>query len=74
MSWIRSGDLIVMCVLGGLTTVWGPVLGAACFLLLELGLSGLTNAWQLPFGLIVIGLAVYLNGGLVGLFSRMVRR
>ncbi len=71
MSWVRSGDLIVMCVLGGLGTVWGPVLGAACFLLLELGLSGLTNAWQLPFGLIVIGMAVYLNGGLVGLLRRV---
>jgi branched-chain amino acid transport system permease protein len=65
MSWVRSGDLVVMCVLGGLATVWGPVLGAACFLLLELGLSSLTTSWQLPFGLIVIGLAVYLHGGLV---------
>ncbi len=74
MSWVRSGDLIVMCVLGGLTTVWGPVLGAACFILLELGLSSLTNAWQLPFGLIVIGLAVWLHGGLVELMRKVTTR
>ncbi|MDR3523174.1 MAG: branched-chain amino acid ABC transporter permease [Acetobacteraceae bacterium] len=73
MSWVRSGDLVVMCVLGGLTTVWGPVLGAALFLLLELGLSSLTNAWQLPFGLIVIGMAVWLHDGLIGAIRRWVQ-
>ena len=65
MSWVRSGDLVVMCVLGGLATVWGPVIGAAAFLILEFVLSGYTTHWQLPFGLIVIGLAVFLKGGLM---------
>jgi branched-chain amino acid transport system permease protein len=64
MSWVRSGDLVVICVLGGLATVWGPVLGAALFLILELVLSDYTAHWQLPFGLIVIALAVFLKGGL----------
>jgi branched-chain amino acid transport system permease protein len=67
MSWIRSGDLVVMCVLGGLSTVWGPVIGAAVFLVLELVLSSYTTYWQLPFGLIIIGLAVFLKGGLTDL-------
>ncbi len=66
MSWVRSGDLVVMCVLGGLATVWGPVIGAAVFLILEFVLSGYTTHWQLPFGLIVIALAVFLKGGLDG--------
>ena len=73
MSWVRSGDLVVMCVLGGLSTVWGPVLGAAVFILLELSLSSFTNAWQLPFGLIVIGMAVWLHDGLIGLARKWVR-
>ena len=73
MSWVRSGDLLVMCVLGGLSTVWGPVLGASVFILLELGLSSFTNAWQLPFGLIVIGMAVWLHDGLIGLARKWVR-
>ena len=64
MSWVRSGDLVVMCVLGGLSTVWGPVVGAAVFLVLELVLSSYTTYWQLPFGLIIIALAVFLRGGL----------
>ncbi|MCC6780293.1 MAG: branched-chain amino acid ABC transporter permease [Hyphomicrobiales bacterium] len=35
MHWTRSGDLIVMAVLGGMGTVFGPVMGAVAFLLLE---------------------------------------
>ena len=64
MSWIRSGDLVVMCVLGGIATVWGPVIGAGVFLVLELVLSSYTTYWQLPFGLVIIALAVFLHGGL----------
>src|SRR5947209_6690499 len=43
MSWIRSGDLMVMAVLGGMGTVFGPVIGAVVFLLLEEGLSRFTE-------------------------------
>jgi branched-chain amino acid transport system permease protein len=64
MSWIRSGDLVVICVLGGMATVWGPVLGAALFLVLEIVLSGWSTHWQLAFGLIIIGVVVSLRGGL----------
>lgn len=64
MSWIRSGDLVVMIVLGGMMTVWGPVLGAAVFLILELVLSSWTMYWQLPFGLLIIFTVVFLRGGL----------
>jgi branched-chain amino acid transport system permease protein len=69
MSWIRSGDLVVMTVLGGLATVWGPVLGAVVFLILEALLSDWTVYWQLPFGLLVILTAAYLRGGLADLWS-----
>ena len=39
MHWTRSGDLMVMAVLGGMGTVFGPVIGAVAFLLLEEVLS-----------------------------------
>ena len=41
MFWTRSGDLMVMAVLGGMGTVFGPVIGAIAFLLLEEVLSQL---------------------------------
>ena len=74
MSWVRSGELVVMCVLGGLATVWGPVIGAALFIALELVLSSYTTHWQLPFGLVIIGLAVFFQGGLGDLAALFPRR
>src|SRR5262249_29414577 len=46
MHWTRSGDLIVMAVLGGVGTVFGPVIGAVALLVLEEALSGVTEYWQ----------------------------
>jgi branched-chain amino acid transport system permease protein len=74
MSWVRSGDLVVMCVLGGMTTVWGPVIGAGVFLVFELVLSSWTQNWQLGFGLLVIAIVVFLKGGLVDLRGLLRRR
>ena len=46
MSWQRSGELIIMVILGGLGTLHGAILGAAAFLLLEEWLSGITEHWS----------------------------
>ena len=66
MSWIRSGDFIVMIVLGGSRHTWGPVVGAVSYLMLELFLSSWTTYWQLPLGLFIVGVVVFLHDGLVG--------
>lgn len=73
MSWVRSGDLVVMAVLGGLGRVWGPVVGAVVFLVLEALLSGWTDYWQLPLGLVIIVTATYLRGGLIDLWGTLAR-
>ena len=64
MSWVRSGDFVVMAVLGGLSTVWGPLVGAAAFVVLELVLSSWTQYWQLAFGAIIVLVVLTLRGGL----------
>jgi len=66
MAWTRSGELIVMVVLGGTAAIWGPVVGAAVFLLLELTLSGISVHWQLAFGTLIILMVVFLRTGIVG--------
>jgi branched-chain amino acid transport system permease protein len=70
LSWIRAADFVVMAVLGGMSRVWGPVLGAVVIVLIEVLLPNYTQYWQLPFGIIVILIVVYLRGGLSGLFVR----
>ena len=67
MAWDRSGDFVVMAVLGGIATVWGPVLGAAAFIVLELVLSSWTQHWHLAFGLMILLVVIFLRGGLADL-------
>src|SRR5690554_745605 len=54
LSWIISGDLVVMLVLGGLGTVFGPVLGALAFLGMEEILKAFTDHWLAVFGLVIV--------------------
>ncbi len=69
MHWTRSGDLIVMVVLGGLGTLFGPVIGAVAFLLLQEGLSRLTEYPDLILGPILLLVALYVHGGIEGLLE-----
>jgi branched-chain amino acid transport system permease protein len=69
MQWTRSGDLIVMVVLGGLGSLFGPLIGAVTFLLLEEGLSRLTEYPDLILGPILLLVAIYLHGGIEALLE-----
>jgi branched-chain amino acid transport system permease protein len=69
MAWTLSGELIVMALLGGSATVFGPVVGAAALLLLEEGLKAFTDRWALILGPIIVLIVVFLRQGLWGLLS-----
>jgi branched-chain amino acid transport system permease protein len=71
MSWQRSGELIIMIVLGGLGTLYGAIIGAAAFILSEEWLAGFTEHWKMIFGPLLILVVVFARGGLVGLASRI---
>jgi branched-chain amino acid transport system permease protein len=69
-SWQRSGDLIVMVVLGGMATRNGALVGALFFVAIEEALSSITHDWRLIFGPLLVLIALHARGGLVGLFDR----
>ncbi len=69
MHWTRSGDLIVMVVLGGLGSLFGPLIGAATFLLLEEVLSRVTQYPDLILGPVLLLVAIYVRGGIEGLLE-----
>jgi branched-chain amino acid transport system permease protein len=69
MHWTRSGDLIVMAVLGGMGTVFGPVIGAVALLVLEELLSGITEYWQIILGPLFLLVVLFARGGIDGLLS-----
>lgn len=71
MTWQRSGELIVMVVLGGMGSLHGAILGAAAFLLLEEVLARITEDWKLIFGPFLVLVALFARGGLVGFLRRL---
>jgi branched-chain amino acid transport system permease protein len=78
MSWVKSGDLIVIVVLGGMGTLFGPLYGTIAFFVLEeslpplldLGRKGWGEYWQIVFGPMLVLIALYAKGGIDSLFGR----
>lgn len=67
--WTRSGELLVMVILGGLGTLFGPLVGAVVLLLLEDVIAHFTQHWQLFLGPILILVVLFARGGLLGLLA-----
>lgn len=74
LSWHKSGDALLMVILGGLGSLAGAVVGAASFVLLAEWFQDLTKHWQLLMGGFIIGLVVLLPQGIAGGFTTLRRR
>jgi branched-chain amino acid transport system permease protein len=66
LNWPRSGEMIFMVVLGGMGTVFGPLLGALVYWLLQDFLSNWTEHWQIIFGPFLILVVLFARGGIDG--------
>jgi MFS family permease len=74
MHWQRSGELIIMVLLGGTGTLYGPMLGALALLLLEEALSRLTEHWKVMLGPALVLIALFASGGIAGAIAAWRRR
>ena len=74
MSWQRSGELLIMIILGGLGSLNGAIIGTAAFLLLEEWLAGFTEHWKMIFGPFLVLVVVFVPGGLLGISRSIMRR
>ncbi|MCC7045224.1 MAG: branched-chain amino acid ABC transporter permease [Alphaproteobacteria bacterium] len=71
LGWHESGHVLVLVILGGMGTLYGPVLGAFVVLLLEDYFATLTDRWLLIMGVFVIAVVMFLPDGLAGLGRRV---
>jgi branched-chain amino acid transport system permease protein len=71
MHWTKSGELMMMVILGGAGTLLGPILGAAAMLALETGLAAYTENWQFYLGIILLAVVMTTRGGLSALLDRV---
>lgn len=66
MHWTLSGELMVMVLLGGIGTLYGPVIGAAVFLLMEETLAMYTEHWMVYMGPFLVLVVIFAKRGLFG--------
>lgn len=74
MHWQRSGELIVMVLLGGIGALYGPIAGALALLMLEAYLSQLTVHWKAILGPLLVLVVLFAKGGIAGAIEGWRRR
>ncbi|HUJ88039.1 MAG TPA: branched-chain amino acid ABC transporter permease [Burkholderiales bacterium] len=70
LHWSQSGDFVIMAVLGGMRSFWGPLIGAAIFVVLQDYLSSLTDNWQSFIGLFFVLVVLFFPRGVLGMIRR----
>ncbi|MGR6429789.1 branched-chain amino acid ABC transporter permease [Rhizobium sp. PAMB 3174] len=73
LAWHMSGELIVLIILGGTGRLFGPVAGAALYVLIEYYLGEVTERWQFFLGLILLATVLFARGGAIGLLAGKAR-
>lgn len=68
-GWQTSGEIMMFVILGGVARLYGPVAGAAIFILLEHLLGGLSQYWHIYLGLILLLVVLFARGGVIGSLS-----
>ncbi|NNF99902.1 MAG: branched-chain amino acid ABC transporter permease [Desulfobacteraceae bacterium] len=69
MSAFAGAGVLMMVLLGGLGTLWGPLVGAAIFIYIQDYISTMTEHWEIYLGMVVVLLVLFLPTGFVGLGS-----
>jgi branched-chain amino acid transport system permease protein len=72
LSVALSAQVLIMILIGASGTLFGPLLGAAVFVVLQYVLSSYTDRWLFAIGIIYVGIALYApEGAIVSLFRRL---
>jgi len=73
VSWHQSGDVLLMVILGGAGTPYGPIVGAFALTLLHELFSTFTRHWQLWLGIAIVLIVLFMPGGLAHVVRRVRR-
>ena len=72
--WTKSAEPLIMTILGGMGSFWGPAVGAAAFILLNQQITSFTEYWPLTMGTVLIVLLFVFPGGIAGTLTGVVER
>jgi len=66
MNWTKGAEVLIMALLGGIGTFYGPVMGAFLILWLNQEITAITEYWSLVLGIILAALILALPAGVLG--------
>ncbi len=72
LHWSLSGNFVIMAVLGGMRSFWGPLVGAAIFVVLQDYVSSHTENWMSFIGLFFVLVVTFFPRGVLGIIKRKV--
>ncbi len=72
LRWDLSGEFVIMAVLGGMRSFWGPLVGAGVFVLLQDFVSSRTENWMSIIGLVFVLVVLFFPRGIIGYARRKV--
>ena len=70
LYYVISGDIVIMAVMGGMRSFWGPLLGAAVFVVLQDTISSMTVNWMSCIGLVFVLVVLFFPRGILGFIRR----
>ncbi len=70
LRWDQSGNFVIMAVLGGMRSFWGPLIGAAIFVALQDYVSSHTENWMSIIGLFFVLVVLFFPRGILGIRRR----
>jgi branched-chain amino acid transport system permease protein len=70
LRWDQSGDFVIMAVLGGMRSFWGPLIGAAIFVVLQDYVSSQTQNWMSVIGVFFVMVVLFFPRGVLGMVRR----
>ena len=70
LRWDQSGDFVIMAVLGGMRSFWGPLIGASIFVVLQDYVSSMTENWMSFIGLFFVLVVLFFPRGILGILAR----
>ena len=69
LNWTTTGDMLMMTLIGGMGTLWGPILGAGFYIIIQGALETATDQWRIILGSVFVVFVLLFPSGIAGLLG-----
>ena len=70
LNYVMSGNIVMITVMGGMRTFWGPLVGAVLFVMLQDYVSSMTTNWMFFVGVVFVSVVLFFPRGLMGMLQK----